>query len=76
MKVEAEGERYHRDLASKSDDVDLKQVLTMLANEEVKHFKAFEAMRNNAPLPAMASVDVFANAKTIFQKLKEDGVAR
>ena len=75
MKVEVEGERYYRDLASKSDDVGLKQVLTMLADEEVKHFKAFEAMRNNAPLPAMASVDVFANAKTIFQKLKEDGVA-
>lgn len=73
MKVEVEGERYYRDLANKTDDAGLKQVLTMLADEEVKHFKAFEAMRNNAPVPRVDSVDVFANAKTIFQKLKDEG---
>lgn len=73
MKVEVEGERYYRDLAQKTDDAGLKQVLTMLADEEVKHFKAFEAMRNNQAIPVEPVVDVFENAKTIFQKLKEEG---
>ncbi|MBE0495523.1 MAG: ferritin family protein [Campylobacterales bacterium] len=70
MKVEKEGEKYYRDLAQKTEDMGLKQVLTMLADEEVKHYATFEAMLGRAPLPSTPSVDIFKGAKTIFQKMK------
>ena len=70
MKVEEEGEKYYRDLAQKTDDAGLKQVLTMLADEEVKHYATFEAMLKGASLPTQPTVDIFKGAKTIFQKMK------
>jgi len=70
MKVEKEGEKYYRDLAQKTEDAGLKQVLTMLADEEVKHYATFEAMLGRTPLPIQPTVAVFKGAKTIFQKIK------
>ena len=42
MKVEKDGEHYYRELAAKTNDVGLQKILTMLAEEEVKHFVVFE----------------------------------
>jgi len=70
MKVEVEGEQYYRNLAKECDDAGLRQVFNMLADEEVKHFKTFEAMRNNAPIPTQEESDIFLNAKSIFEKFQ------
>lgn len=72
MKVEKDGERYYRELAEKTDDIGLKQILAMLADEEVKHYVVFEKMSKNQNLPINKDVDVFANAKNIFQKMKDE----
>ena len=72
MKVEKDGERYYRDLADKTSDVGLKSILKMLADEEVKHYVAFDRMNKNQIIPTQPHVDVFASAKTIFQKMRED----
>ncbi|AFL68088.1 ferritin family protein [Sulfurospirillum barnesii] len=75
MKVEKDGEKYYRDLASKTDDVGLKSILTMLAEEEVKHYIVFDKMNKKEAMPTQASVDVFKSAKTIFEKLREENKA-
>ena len=72
MKVEKEGEAYYRDLASKTDDIGLKSILTMLAEEEVKHYIVFEKMNKNQTVPTHKGADIFTNAKTIFQKMKDE----
>lgn len=72
MKVEKEGEAFYRDLASKTSDIGLKSILNMLADEEVKHYVVFEKMNKNQTIPAQKSADVFAAAKTIFQKMKDE----
>lgn len=72
MKVEKDGERYYRELATKTNDVGLQKILTMLADEEVKHFVVFEKMSKSQNLPLQSEVDVFANAKTIFQKMRDE----
>lgn len=72
MKVEKEGEIYYRDLAAKTNDVGLKEILNMLAEEEVKHYIVFEKMNNNQNIPVQKEVDVFAAAKRIFQKMKDE----
>ncbi|MDD3343980.1 MAG: ferritin family protein [Sulfurospirillaceae bacterium] len=72
MKVEKEGEAYYRDLASKTNDIGLKSILTMLADEEVKHYIVFDKMNKNQTIPSQKGADIFANAKTIFQKMKDE----
>lgn len=72
MKVEKDGERYYRELAEKADDVGLKQILNMLAEEEIKHFVVFEKMSKSQNLPIQTQVDVFSHAKTIFQKMRDE----
>lgn len=72
MKVEKDGEIYYRDLASKTDDPGLKSILTMLADEEVKHYVVFDKMNKNQVVPTQPQTDVFASAKTIFQKMREE----
>jgi rubrerythrin len=72
MKVEKDGEHYYRELAAKTNDVGLQKILTMLAEEEVKHYVVFEKMSKSQNLPLQSEVDVFANAKTIFQKMKDE----
>lgn len=72
MKVEKDGERYYRELADKTNDVGLKSILNMLAEEEVKHYVVFEKMNKNQIIPTQPHVDVFNSAKTIFQKMREE----
>ena len=72
MKVEKDGERYYRELASKMDEPGLKSILNMLADEEVKHYVVFDKMNKNQIIPTQPQVDVFATAKTIFEKMREE----
>jgi len=75
MKVEKDGELYYRDLASKTNDVGLKSILNMLAEEEVKHYVVFDKMNKKQIIPTQPIVDVFTSAKTIFEKMHEDNKA-
>jgi len=71
MKVEQDGERYYRELATKTDDAGLKSIWTMLAEEEVKHYHIFEKMNKNKIIPTQPSVDLFKHTKNIFEKMQK-----
>ncbi|NLC28534.1 MAG: ferritin family protein [Campylobacteraceae bacterium] len=73
MSIEKEGEIYYRDLAKECSDEGLAKIFTMLADEEAKHYADFEAMSQNANLAELPRVDVFKEAKKIFEALKESG---
>ncbi len=72
MKVEKDGERYYRELAEKSDDAGVKSILTMLADEEVKHYIVFDKMNKNQIIPTQPSVDIFKHTKNIFEKMRNE----
>ncbi|MDD3325247.1 MAG: ferritin family protein [Sulfurospirillaceae bacterium] len=72
MQIEKEGEKYYRELAENVDDVGLKKIFTMLANEEVKHYVAFEKMNKNQKIEPLEVVDVFEKAKNIFRSAKDE----
>ncbi len=72
MKVEKDGEAYYRDLANKTGDAGLKSILTMLADEEVKHYVVFDKMNKKQIIPTQPHVDVFASAITMFQKMRDE----
>lgn len=73
MSVEKEGELYYKELAKKCEDEGLSKIFTMLANEEVKHFKTFEAMSKGSALTTLPKTDVFKEARVIFEELKKSG---
>ncbi len=70
MKMEKDGEQFYRKLAGKSPDPGLARLLTMLADQEVRHFQTFQAMKRNEEV--QVDQGTFRDdAKNIFQKLAE-----
>lgn len=68
-KMETEGEDYYRDLAKQVGNEGLKNILNMLADDEVKHYNIINrlALSENAE---MAETKVLDNAKNVFEKMK------
>ncbi len=50
IKMEMEGEAFYRELAKNAVAAGFKNIFTMLADDEVAHRNAFEAMRKNSPV--------------------------
>ena len=71
MKMEKDGEDYYRELSQKTDQEGLKRILSMLADEEVKHYRIVEQLSRNVPNPQMAETHILQNAKNIFVQMKE-----
>jgi hypothetical protein len=71
MKVEKDGEAYYKELASKSPNVGLKKVFTLLAEAEVKHYQVFKSMRDKDGQDFKA-LDISTDTKTIFETLKAE----
>ncbi|MEN6306377.1 MAG: ferritin family protein [Anaerohalosphaeraceae bacterium] len=73
MKMEQDGETFYRELAQKTTHKGVANILEMLADEEVKHYKAIKAMQGGAN--TMAETDVVGRARNIFQRIREFGDA-
>ena len=73
MKMERDSESYYRELAEETEYEGLKNIFTMLADEEVKHFNVVEGMLETDAHAELADTDVLANAKNIFIEMKESG---
>lgn len=72
MQMEKDGEDLYRDLAQKSENIGIKNIFNMLADDEVKHYKVFEDMKKDEK-PQMADTKVLTSAKNVFTQLKEEG---
>jgi rubrerythrin len=71
MQMEKDGENYYRQLVEKTDNKGIKTIFTMLADEEVKHYKTLVEMKTERP--QMAETTVLADAKNVFAQMKESG---
>jgi len=70
MEKEKYAEQYYRQLAEKVDHTGLKSILTMLADEEAKHFQTVQQMKTRTS-PSIAETPVLQNAKAVFEKIKK-----
>ena len=70
MKMEKDSENYYLELAKKTDDVGLRNILKMLANDEVKHYHIIEQMMKTDISAELAETDILENTKNIFIKIK------
>lgn len=69
MKMEKDGEKYYRELSEKVDNTGLKSILTMLAEDEVKHYDIFKSMSKKTN-PSMQQTDVLKKSRNIFTEMK------
>ena len=68
MKMEKDGEAFYRDIAARTEDEGLKTILTMMADEEVKHYNTFKALKEGKP--EMDASVVMENVTNVFEDLK------
>jgi len=71
MQMEKDGEDYYRQLAKQTANEGLKTILTMLADEEVKHRNVIEKMTKEKP--QLAQTTVLVDARNVFVQMKESG---
>jgi rubrerythrin len=73
MQMEKDGERFYREIALKAGSIGIRRILTMLADEEVRHYRAIERMQQGRSEP-MEDTYLLDNAKNVFVQMKEEGV--
>jgi len=69
MEKEKFSEEYYRDLAQRANHAGLRNILTMLADEEAKHYRVVERMRTETP-EQVTDVPVLARAREVFEKMR------
>ena len=74
MKMEIDGENFYRNLADKAESEGIRNILTMLADEELKHFETLKRMSENELNIEMASTDSLQDVKNIFAKIQENNI--
>jgi len=74
MKMEVDGELFYRNLADKAESEGIRNILTMLADEELKHFETLKRMSNNELDVDMASTDSLEDVKNIFSEIQENNI--
>jgi rubrerythrin len=68
-KMESDGEGYYRELAGRVGNEGLRNILNMLADDEVKHIRIVESMAR-AEKAEMTETTVLDDAKNVFEKMK------
>jgi len=71
MQMEKDGEMYYRELAQKTEDIGLQHILTLLAEDEVKHYAILESFKNEDKREFIET-KILADARNVFQRLKEE----
>jgi len=67
--MEKDGEDYYRELAENAENHGLKHILTMLADDEIKHYNILSAMARKEK-PEMTETAVLKSAKNVFAGMK------
>ena len=71
MQMEKDGEDYYRQLAQQIANKGLRTILTILADEEVKHYNAIEKMKTAEPYTAETTI--LTDAENVFVQIQKSG---
>ena len=69
MEKEKFSEEYYRDLARRTNHAGLRNILTMLADEEAKHYRTVEQMKTGTA-ETLADTPILAHAREMFEQMK------
>lgn len=71
MKMELDGKAYYEKMAARSRMTGLRNIFTMLAQDEQKHYELFRDLRSGN-VPVMVESKVLERAKSIFADMREE----
>ena len=69
MEKEKFSEEYYRDLAHRTNHTGLRNILTMLADEEAKHYQTVQRMRTEVPA-TVTDTPVLEQARQVFEQMR------
>ncbi len=72
LQMELDGRHFYLDMMKKTNNKGLKNILTMLADSEAKHYNVILDMQKNDKTEFSADTEVLTNVKNIFVKMKEE----
>ena len=70
--MEVDGRNFYLDMMMKTNNKGLKNILTIMADAEAKHYNVILDMQKNDKTEFSADTEVLTNAKNIFMKMKEE----
>lgn len=70
--METDGRDFYLEIAEKAPATGVKNILQLLADEELNHYNIFEAMEQGRPSESLKRID-FENVKNIYSKMKDSG---
>ena len=71
MQMEKDGEEFYRDLAQKVKNTGIRNILTMLADEEARHYQVLaDIEQGSAEVP---ETEILDHAKNVFAEMKDTG---
>ncbi|MGL1900533.1 MAG: ferritin family protein [Fibrobacterales bacterium] len=71
LKMEKDGELFYRDLADKSTTPGFKKIFTMLADEEIEHYRIIKELQNKVSVPSKAKDSLADEAQNVFETIKK-----
>ena len=72
MQMEVDGRDFYLDMMKKTNNKGLKNILTMMADSEAKHYNVILDMQKNDKTEFSVDTEVLTNVKNIFVKMKEE----
>jgi rubrerythrin len=70
LQMEQDHENLYRELAARTTAPGIQRILTMLADDEAKHYQIVSQLQADAPLPLLASTNILSDAQTIFAQMQ------
>jgi len=72
MQMELDGRHFYLDLAEKINNKGIKNILTMMAESEAKHYNIILSMQRNDKTQYSTDTEVLTEVKNIFERMKEE----
>jgi rubrerythrin len=72
MQMELDGRHFYLDLAEKTNNKGIKNILTMMAESEAKHYNIILSMQRNDKTPYSTDTEALTEVKNIFERMKEE----
>jgi len=75
MKMETDGRNYYLENADKTNVPQLKSIFLQMADDELKHYEIFKALRDGAlaEYDESRKTTILSSAKNVFETLKSEG---
>ena len=72
MQMELDGRHFYLDLAKKTNNTGIRNILTMMADSEAKHYNIILSMQKNDKTQYSADSEELTKVKNIFERMKEE----